>query len=300
MNYSLLFPLAGLACIPAHSFGQPEKFVHKDFQAYYEWFHQQSPTARLYEDGAELLVFADEALVRNRPNPEAGVIAKLTITQPVINKVTKDFQLHTDEKNGYEDYWIHITGCDRQGKPFEGYMQGADLAKNWFQLDITGDGNAEWLLLGISSRQRTSLAFIEAELRIVQNNRIVRQVFIPGLCVFEACNTETLLRTIPFDKGGKIPVIEASTFTVGCEIGVERAYLIWDGNALNLFYFKGYTKDHPTINKTFRVHNGMNSIQGHDCRWIGQGNDFEPVWRCESLVKQVTNMEHKQKNARDL
>lgn len=269
--------LAALINTPAlHAQG---RFVSTDFSDFYEWFHQQSQVAQLYQGQTKLFTFSIDTKVHTGPCRNSEVATQLPIGYPVRNIAYNDeYYLPEDEVNGYGDIWYHVQGESPEGKAFTGYIWGGDIAKGWRRADLNGDGQPETLLLGISSRARRQPTDINAELRMADNGQLSYQASVPGLCVFEDCASSPLLRTFETPQG--FTIIEASTMTVGCWAGIERSFFYWDGASLQRVYHAEYTTNKEFANASF-IFNSSTSAQL--CRYSHEGENYTPVWTCEEI-----------------
>ena len=256
-----------------------ERFVSSDFSDFYDWYHQQSQVAQLYEDQTELFTFTNNTVVYNGPCQNSKVVAQLPIAYGVKNiAYNDDYYLPEDEINGYGDIWYHVCGKDPKGHTFTGYIWGGQIAKGWRSVDLAGNGKFEFVMLGISSKTRKAPGDINAELRIVQDGQLIQQKTIPGLCIFEDCASSPLLRAVETPQG--FTIIEASTMTVGCWAGIEKSFFYWDGANLQRVYQAEYTTNKEFANAPF-VFNGKSGAQL--CRYSHEGANYTPVWKCEEI-----------------
>lgn len=274
----LLFS-ATLLCIQLPFSSAQEEFVAQDFSDYYEWFDRHSQTELLYLPNATLHIFTDHTQVHLGPCQDSDVIAELSIGQPITNIAYEDYYVPQDEINGYGDIWYHVKGLDRQGLPFQGYVWGAHIARAWQGAELTGDAAEEFVMLGIASVPRTQPTEINSEIRILHRDRLWYQKLVPGLCLFEECATETMLRVLEDPKRG-FTFIETSTMTLGCWAGIEKAYFYWDGSKLDRVYQAEYTTDKEYANRSFTIHSEA-GVPLQVCRFNGEDEKYNPVWKCE-------------------
>lgn len=274
-NLLLLSALFAIQAAPAQ-----ERFVSHSLAGYYDWFHERSQVADHYKPNTTLYTFTADATVHEGPCRDAGVVATLPVAAPVTNlSYSDDYYLPEDEINGYGDFWYQVAGRDAQGKPFEGYIWGADIAKGYYPCDLNNDRKTDYLLLGISTRERTDIRDIKAEIRYIQNGQLVTASTVPGLCVFEDCASSSLIRVIEAEQG--FPVIEASTMTVGCWAGIEKAFYYYDGANLSRVYHAEYTTDHEIASEPFIVNQGT---AAQVCQYSHEGDNYAPVWKCKPLT----------------
>lgn len=258
-----------------------ERFVSDELADFYQWFHQRSQVDELYQGQTTLYTFSSKTKVYSDPCQDSKTIATLPIAHPVTNiAYSNDYYLPEDEIDGYGDIWYHVTGRSVEGRAFEGYIWGAQIAKGWQSQDITGDRREEFLMLGIASEPRRQLRNIKAELRIVRGGQLQSSEVIPGLCVFEDCAASPLLQVEQSEQG--FYVIEASTMTVGCWAGIERAFYVYNGKRLSRVYHAEYTTQEEFANESFVVSGGEH-IQV--CQYSHQGSDYLPVWTCHTMEK---------------
>lgn len=272
-NILILAALLSTQSTPAQ-----ERFVSHDFDAFYDWFHQQSQVAQLYEDQSELFTFSNTK-VYSGPCRNSEVEAQLPIAYGVKNiAYTDDYYLPEDEINGYGDIWYHVRGKDPQGRSFTGYIWGGEIAKGWRSVNLDGQGEAEFIMLGISSQERKAPQDINAELRVVRRGQLIYQKTIPGLCIFEDCASSPLLRAFETPQG--FTIIEASTMTVGCWAGIEKSFFYWDGANLQRVYHAEYTTHQEFANQAF-VFNTRSSAQL--CHYSHEDENYNPVWECKEI-----------------
>jgi len=270
------------------SWSQPrERFVNKDYDEFYKWFHQHSQVDQLYDQKSTLHIFGHHTQVYNAPSRQSGLVAELRMGQAVENIAYRQDDLPFDEIDGYGDLWYHVRGRDQFGEPFTGYIWGADIAKGWRRADITGDDRPEFVLLGLSPRPRQSIRDINAEIRVLQNGRLLAQQTIPGLCLFEDCDTSPMLRVLKEKHQTDFPVIEASTMTIGCEIGIEKAFFIWNGRQLERVFHAEYTTRQSFADKEFslkvRDEQSGRVVGLKVCRYSHEDSNYNPVWKCQVI-----------------
>ncbi len=256
-----------------------EKFISPDLTDFYDWFHQQSQVAQLYEGQSKLYTFTSNTAVHQGPCRSSKVAAQLPMGHRVENiAYNDDLYLPEDEIDGYGDIWYHVRGKDPQGKTFTGYIWGSQIAKGWRSTDIDGDGRAEFIMLGASSKPRKKPTDINAEIRIMRQGKLIAQQTIPGLCIFEDCATSPMLRTFYTSQG--FTIIEASTMAVGCWAGIERSFFYWDGSSLQRVYHAEYTTHREFANIPFVVNGQVNAQL---CQYKGEGDNYTPVWECREI-----------------
>lgn len=273
-NFLLLSAIFAAQAIPAQ-----ERFVSHDLEDYYDWFHEQSQVAEHYEPNTTLYTFTADTKVHEGPCRDAEVLTTLPLASPVTNlSYDDDYFLPEDEVNGYGDFWYQVTGRDGSGQAFEGYIWGADIAKSYYRTDLNDDHTPEYLLLGISTHERKKPRDINGELRLVQDGQLLTASTVPGLCLFEDCASSSLLRVLDTPQG--FPVIEASTMTVGCWAGIEKAFYFYDGANFSRVYQAEYTTDHEIASESFIVNQGASA---QVCQYSHEGKDYAPVWKCHPL-----------------
>lgn len=255
-----------------------ERLVDAEQSRYYEWFNQHSKTSHIFQEGAPLYTFDEQTTVFCQPSTKASVITKLQIGQRVQNFSKHDTPLPENTWNGYEDIWLKIKGKDAKGKTFHGYVKGAQLAKTWSFIDLNKDGKKELVMLGISSIKRQQMTDIKAELRIVQNKKLRYQKIVPGLCVFEECNSMALIRQVPHNH---TIILEASTISLGCWTAIEKTYFLWNGNSLDLIYHAEKTKQKVHTKESFAY--AINKQSTNICSYAGEDQNFNPKWTCKSI-----------------
>lgn len=260
-----------------------ERFISTDYDAFYNWFNTHSKTAEQYKQGATLYVFGHDIKIYDGPCEQAKVVAEVEMGQTVKNLVGYDeaMQVPEDEINGYGDIWYQVGGKDAQGKRFSGYLWGGHIAKAWTWHDFTGDQRRELVMLGLSPAPKRNISDIKAEIRVLQNGRLLYQKMIPGLCVFEDCGSNVMLRIIPNAPVQGTFMVEASTMTISCFAGIEKAFYNWDGQRLNLAYHAEYTTKHQYANQPFRLEAADGSVQV--CRYSHEGKNYAPAWSCQVI-----------------
>ncbi|MBK9492096.1 MAG: hypothetical protein IPO07_27305 [Haliscomenobacter sp.] len=175
-----------------------------------------------------------------------------------------------------------MKGQDTAGKAFQGYVWGGHIAKGWRKADLTGDGNAEFVLLGVSSKPRKKLTDIQGELRILQKGRVLHRSNVPGLCLFEDCGSSALLRILNVPSANNALVIEASVMTIGCWAGIEKTYFYWNGAELELIYHAELISGKVLANHPFSVKD-KNGAEVMTCRYVREGDDYNPLWDCRGV-----------------
>lgn len=278
-NLFIIFTLLTIS----HFVTAQERFVEADYTAYYEWFNAHSQTASLYEQGTQLLVFGHDVNIFDGPCETASVVTQVTMGQKVRNLVdyVEAIYVPEDELNGYGDIWYQVGGKDKHGKKFSGYLWGGHIAKAWTMHDFTGDNRKELVMLGVSPAPKRTVTDIKAEIRVLQGGNLLYQKTVPGLCVFEDCGAAVLLRVLPDTPVKGSFMLEASTMTISCFAGIEKAFYSWDGQRLNTAYHAEYTTQRQFTNKPFRstISNGATQL----CRYSHEDKNFNPVWTCTDI-----------------
>ncbi len=273
-NILILSALLTVQAAPAQ-----ERFVSHSLEGYYEWFHEQSQVADHYQQQTTLYTFLPGTAVYEGPCPDSSVKTTLPAGLPVTNLSYEDeYYLPQDEIDGYGDFWYHVAGRTPDGKPFNGYVWGAGIAKGYRHSDLNGDGQNELLMLGISSQPRVELRDIKAEIRVLRDGELITAKSVPGLCVFEDCASSPLIRVFSTQHG--FPIIEASTMTIGCWAGIEKAFYYFDGANLTRVYHAEYTTQQEIANEPFIVSQKQSAQL---CRYSHEGSNFTPVWKCQPL-----------------
>lgn len=254
-----------------------------EWEAYFDWFHRHSQVEQLYSNGTTLYVFGDKVTVHTGAGRNSKIIATLSNGHSLKNiGYATDAALPTEEINGYGDFWYHVKGQDTAGKAFQGYVWGGHIAKGWRKADLTGDGNAEFVLLGVSSKPRKKLTDIQGELRILQKGRVLHRSDVPGLCLFEDCGSSALLRILNVPSANNALVIEASVMTIGCWAGIEKTYFYWNGAELELIYHAELISGKVLSNQPFSVKD-KNGAEVMTCRYVREGDDYNPLWDCRGV-----------------
>ena len=268
--------LAGAACQTAAQ----TRFVGEDYMRYFEWHNENSQIDKLYTPGAKLYAFGQDVKVYRYPDQHSEVLARLQDGQAVQNR--SDYrnvqQIPDGEFNGYRDIWFKV----RTANGIAGYVFGAQLAKGWRWVDLNGDHQEELVMLGVAPSPRRSFSDIRAELRILQGNQLLYNTSIPGLCVFEECASSPMLRILynqPYEGG---IVVEASTMTVGCFTGIERAFFYWNGRQLESVFHAEYTIDREYDRHAFKVQD-PEAVRTMMCSYKNQDQSFNPVWDCREI-----------------
>lgn len=259
-------------------------FAASDYSNFFEWFHERSQVDQLYADKTTLYLFSDQVSIRKSPSCKAEIIAQLPIGQAVYNITYGNKPLPTSEINGYTDMWYHVRGKDAKGKPFVGYVWGAHIAKGWREADITGDGNPEFVMLGISSQPRKKPADINAEICVLQNNRVISRAFVPGLCIFEECDASPMLRVMKSQVTPGLMIVEASAMTMGCMTGIDKSFFYWNGSGLERVYQAEYSTKTEMFRKKFVVApNRSQAAKVQLCEYGGEDSNYNPIWNCKTV-----------------
>lgn len=253
-------------------------FSEKD---YYQWFLKQSQTEQLYQDNARLYIFGNNAKVRVSPFAGAEIVAHLDIGHKVKNIAYKEGGVPKDEINGYGDIWYHVKGVDRGGNSFQGFVWGANIAKAWTLTDVDGDQQKEFVLLGVSSKARRAPSDIKAEICMLKEGVVAFRQTIAGLCLFQDCASSSLLRFV--DRGG-IRILEATTISLGCDGGIDKMLLVWDGMEFDPVFHSERISKTEFINKEFVIP-GPTGQQATTqvCQFSHEDKNFNPVWICKDV-----------------
>ncbi len=264
-----------LFCISINGLSQ-SRFVNSNDAHFYNWFHNQAQINELYTPGSSLIVFSDEALIMASASTSAEVVTRVTLGAFLRSESDYRTQLVVPqaEINGYTDNWYEVSGDDDAGRPFRGFIWGGNLAKGWRKIRLTGAQKEDLVLLGVSQKKRAEFTDIKADIRVLQGRQLVSQTTLQGLCVFEECQSTPLLRTVKSPVPGEM-MIEASTMTVGCLSGIERAFLYWDGARLQCVYHAEYSVKKQYVNKPFQLKSGASTVV---CKYNGLDKNYDPVW----------------------
>lgn len=257
------------------------RFVGEDYTRYFNWHNEQSQIEDLYTPGSKLYVFGQDVKLYRQPSQHSDPIAHLSDGQQLYN--LSDYrQVHEileGEINGYHDLWLKVS-IGKTGTT--GYVFGAQLAKGWRWADLTGDQQPELVMLGVSPTPRRSFGDIRAELRILQSGQLLYNTTITGLCVFEECASSPMLRILRDQPCKGATMIEASTMTVGCYTGIERAFLYWNGRQLENVFHAEYTVDLEYQRQDFKV-KASEPVKTMMCHYKEQDQSFNPVWECTEI-----------------
>lgn len=278
-----LLTIVLLFCMLCSTPGQT-RFVGQDQAQYFKWHNQQSQLEQLYTPGTQLHAFGPTARLYQYPSRQSAVLMDLQEGQALINRsdYRTDAQAPEDQIDGYNDIWYRVSAQDAQGRTFTGYIWGAQVAKGWRHIDLTGDGQAEMILLGVATSPRKTYSDIRAEIRILQGNRLLHHTTVDGLCVFEECGSSPMLRIIKDQPYQGAVVLEASTMTNGCFTGIERSFYYWNGKGLQSVFHAEYTMDREYARHPFRVEDPQAS-RAMLCNYKGQDATFNPVWDCKEV-----------------
>jgi len=264
------------------------RLVAQDFSHYFEWFNDQTSTQSLYTHKSNLYIFGELVNVRTSPTTQSEKVTQLKMGTLVSNiAYAEETPIPEDEINGYADIWYHISGQDHKGINFEGYVWGGLIAKAWCHYDLDGNGTKELILLGVSDKKRVHLSDINASLRVVNQNKLVHQYEVPGLCVFEECASTALVRVLKDPQLEGWPIIETSTITMGCSAGIEKSFHLWNGASIFEVFHAELTTPHIFTNKTFTVISkpkaAEKNIKVKLCEFSHQDHTFNPVWKCKTI-----------------
>lgn len=265
-------------------------FAAQDYSDFFEWFHERSQVDQLYADKTTLYIFSDNVNIRKAPSGKAEIITQLPIGHAVYNIAYGNNPLPTAEINGYGDIWYHVRGKDAQGKAFVGYVWGSHIAKGWREADITGDSYPEFIMLGVSSQTRKKPSDIKAEVCVLQNNRVINRVFVPGLCIFEECDASPMLRVMRSQATPGLTIIEASAMTIGCMTGIDKSFFYWNGSGLERVYQAEYSTQKEMFRKKFVV--APNRTQASTvqlCEYGGEDGNYNPIWNCKTVPMSVAS-----------
>lgn len=262
-----------------------QRFISADYTRYYDWFHEHAQTAILYTPNTSIYIFEYNTPLRQEACLDSKILTHLSIGQTVKNLSSLEEDLLEDQINGYDDRWYPVQTTTASGQTITGFIWGAFIAKGWRYYDIAQDGQPALIMLGVSSHQRASPDQIQAEIRVLQGSQLLAQEQVPGLCVFEECASSVLIRVIPKQTALNIPVIEASTLTVGCELSIEKNYFFWNGLRLQRvmhgeLVFEPYQQIATFVVEKKEVGEGMIEIK--ECRYIGEDDNFNPIWDCKT------------------
>ncbi|MCB0629159.1 MAG: hypothetical protein R2824_18740 [Saprospiraceae bacterium] len=257
------------------------RFVGEDYTRYFNWHNEQSQIEDLYTPGSKLYVFGQDVTLYRQPDQNSEPLALLQDGQGLYNlsDYRKANHILEGEINGYRDLWFKVS-TGKSG--VTGYVFGAQLAKGWRWADLTGDQQPELIMLGVSPTPRRAFNDIRAELRILQGNQLLYNTTISGLCVFEECASSPMLRVLRDQPCAGATMIEASTMTVGCYTGIERAFLYWNGRQLENVFHAEYTVDLEYQRHPFKVQ-GSEPVKTMMCQYKDQDQSFNPVWDCKEL-----------------
>lgn len=269
-------------CLPAIFMPAQSRFVTSEHQDFYNWFHTRSQVTEFYRNNATLHIFGEAVKVHAQPKTSSAVVATLELGQAVVNiAYPAEGRIPEGEVRGYPDIWYHIKGVTPEGKAFSGYVFGIYMAKGWRKADLDNDGQQEFIMLGVASKVRKDPADLNADIKILKNGQLWVQTAIPDLCVFEGCDASSLLRVIKNQPLKGHYIIEASTMTIGCMAGIDRAFLYWDGQNLERVYHAEFTTQHVWTNRVFNIKN-TESNNIWSCSFQGIDANNNPIWECRA------------------
>ena len=89
------------------------------------------------------------------------------------------------------------------------------------------------------------------------------------------------------NKNQGFTIIEASTMTVGCSTGIDKAFYYWNGSGLERVYQAEYASNTEIYRKRFTVAAaGKQVSQVQLCEYGGEDSGYNPIWNCKTV--QVT------------
>lgn len=268
---------------PRSAFSQAH-FVSNDYSQYYNWLHQRSQTASLYQSGTTLYTFA-KVTIRTSPCIDSDIAAHLAAGYPLTNIAYElDEELPEDEILGYTDMWFHVSGTATDGSTFTGYIWGAFIAKSWQNTQLD-NGSLALVMMGMPNKKRNGDRDIYAVLKIVQGGNIISSENIPGFCVFEECDNSLLLRVLNNQPAQGAKIIEVSSMTIGCVASVEKSYFLLTGTQMERVYHANFTKERELRNKSFTFKNKQGTIY---CRYSHEDKNYMPVWDSK-IIKPAEN-----------
>ncbi len=271
------------------------RLVGEKFEAYFDWFHQQSQVVNQFTDGATLVIFSPDAKVHTAPIRGSTVLGQLPIGHEVRNHLKETTEFPQDQVDGYGDLWFQVSSCDAHGRKLMGFVWGGDLAKAWKQVRLEGQKEKSLVMLGIPSEPRIEYSDIRAELRTLYQGRLINRKVIPGLCVFEECGSSTLLRTVDNCPRPGLFILEASTLTAGCMSAVEKAFFHWTGQDWQRFYYAEYTTAAEYANTPFEV---STSAGVELCRYSHENRQYNPVLSCKQIPDKSSKTKEKKGRAK--
>ena len=270
--------LAGV-CVLYPRCGQTQE--DQDLNAYYPWFQRHAQTASLYGNHAQLYVFAEDAPLFARPDAGSAQLCNLAPGSRVTSLLPPgEVELLKGPYLGLEELWYRVEHCSNNGGCIQGYMWGADLAKGWRITDLDRDNQQEMLLLGVSSSARLKQGEIAAELKWIRQGKVLLTEAVPGLCIFEACGVTPLLRVIYSSYPDQMVIIEASALHIGCQQGLARAFLHWNGSVLERVYQAEWVGNKELLKKTFIHRSADPSGASYICQYSHEDEAYNPVWNC--------------------
>lgn len=257
------------------------RFVGEDYDRYFNWHNEQSQLEELYTPGSKVYVFGQGVQLYRQPDQHSQPLTQVRDGQVLYNlsDYRQVHQIMDGEINGYHDMWLKVS-TGKSG--LTGYIFGAHLAKGWRWADLTGDQQPELIMLGVSPTPRRTYDDIRAELRVIQGSNLLYSTIIPGLCVFEECASSPMLRVLRDQPCQGATMIEASTMTVGCFTGIERAFLYWNGRQLENVFHAEYTVDLEYQRHPFKVQ-ASGPVKAMLCQYKEQDQSFNPVWECKEI-----------------
>lgn len=219
----LLLTLVALAHLSTASL--QERFIAPEYQDYFHWFNDHSPTTKLYEKGSQLYVFNDQTILYSKPTLDSEPLSTLNIGTTITNigyGVTEN-NWPEDQIDGYDDIWFHV-----KANQVEGYIWGANIAKAWLDLNLKDQQEKSVIMLGVPNIPRTVPEEIYGTVKIISKEGLLSSINLKDFCVFEECQTSNMIRLHKkMDETGD-PLIEVASMTVGCEVYFERSLLIYN------------------------------------------------------------------------
>jgi hypothetical protein len=249
------------------------RYSTEKYQSYLKWFNYHTAIK-----ADRLISFLDNVPVYERPDTRSKLISNLVLGEAVIAAVTPDEVTITEVINGFRDSWVKINICDAKGIYQQAYVWRGHLAKNWQYYDIDQDGLLELIALGTTTNHRRGNDHIAAELRVIKGKELISSVQLPGFCLFEDCQSNSILRLLKV--GTQLKVLEASVFTKGALSGIDKALIIWENNHLRLIHRAEFITGHTYQNDPFYYqHNNTVRV----CHYQGENDSFDPVWNCKVM-----------------
>lgn len=122
-----------------------------------------------YQDGIILVIFVDQVFFYIKFFNQLKLQVQFLLGKEVINLVILVENVMISQKNGYNDQWFKVEVCIVDCNVIQGYIWGGYLVKSWSYVQLAGQVEFYFFVIGFVSEMCQCLEDIKVSMKIIKD-----------------------------------------------------------------------------------------------------------------------------------